>query len=74
MLEAQAIQTANETEADAHRRDLDARAEQLQRRGSDLESTLERLRAFEVAVPSWALGTGGTRFGRFPIEGEPRDE
>jgi L-rhamnose isomerase/sugar isomerase len=73
MLEAQAIQTANETEADAHRRDLDARAEQLQRRGSDLESTLERLRAFEVAVPSWALGTGGTRFGRFPIEGEPRD-
>ena len=28
--------------------------------------------AFSVAAPSWAVGTGGTRFGRFPIGGEPR--
>jgi L-rhamnose isomerase / sugar isomerase len=34
---------------------------------------VERVRAFEVAIPSWALGTGGTRFGRFPGPGEPRD-
>jgi L-rhamnose isomerase/sugar isomerase len=27
---------------------------------------------FSVAAPSWAVGTGGTRFGRFPIGGEPR--
>ena len=27
---------------------------------------------FQVAIPSWALGTGGTRFGRFPSGGEPR--
>jgi L-rhamnose isomerase/sugar isomerase len=26
-----------------------------------------------VAVPSWGVGTGGTRFARFPGEGEPRD-
>ena len=25
-----------------------------------------------MAAPSWAVGTGGTRFGRFPIGGEPR--
>jgi L-rhamnose isomerase / sugar isomerase len=31
-----------------------------------------RLAAFQVAVPSWALGTGGTRFGRFAGGGEPR--
>ena len=30
------------------------------------------MRRFCVAAPSWALGTGGTRFGRFPGAGEPR--
>ena len=35
--------------------------------------TVAALRAFQVAVPSWALGTGGTRFGRFGGGGEPRD-
>ncbi|HTF17712.1 MAG TPA: hypothetical protein VK658_06550, partial [Chryseolinea sp.] len=30
---------------------------------SDLVATVQSL---QVAVPSWALGTGGTRFGRFP--------
>src|SRR5690606_10667980 len=32
---------------------------------------IEKLKAFQVAIPSWALGTGGTRFGRFPGGGEP---
>jgi L-rhamnose isomerase/sugar isomerase len=27
---------------------------------------------FTVAVPSWGVGTGGTRFARFPGDGEPR--
>lgn len=30
------------------------------------------VQALQVAIPSWALGTGGTRFGRFPEGGEPR--
>jgi L-rhamnose isomerase/sugar isomerase len=29
------------------------------------------LQDFQVAIPSWALGAGGTRFGRFSIGGEP---
>ena len=29
--------------------------------------------AFRVAVPSWGVGTGGTRFARFPNPGEPRN-
>ncbi len=33
---------------------------------------LQKLMVFQVAIPSWALGTGGTRFGRFPGGGEPR--
>ena len=28
---------------------------------------------FRVAIPSWGVGTGGTRFGRFPGPGEPRN-
>lgn len=36
------------------------------------ESVLNKLIAFQVAIPSWALGSGGTRFGRFSIGGEPR--
>jgi L-rhamnose isomerase/sugar isomerase len=35
------------------------------------EAIIEKLIAFQVAIPSWALGTGGTRFGRFPGPGEP---
>ena len=37
-----------------------------------IDSVLEKLKAFQVAIPSWALGTGGTRFGRFAGAGEPR--
>jgi len=38
---------------------------------SGAEGIVEQLRKFQVAIPSWALGTGGTRFGRFPGGGEP---
>ncbi len=37
------------------------------------EDVLQKLVAFQVAIPSWALGTGGTRFGRFGGGGEPRN-
>lgn len=36
------------------------------------EKIIKKLIDFQVAIPSWALGTGGTRFGRFPGGGEPR--
>jgi L-rhamnose isomerase/sugar isomerase len=36
------------------------------------EAILQKLVDFQVAIPSWALGTGGTRFGRFSGGGEPR--
>ncbi len=47
-----------------------------QNRFSSLEankSIVDKLAAFQIAIPSWALGTGGTRFGRFPGGGEPRN-
>lgn len=39
---------------------------------ANIEDVLQKLTAFQIAIPSWALGTGGTRFGRFAGAGEPR--
>ncbi len=48
-------------------------ANQLRRRNLDIETLVARAQSFRVAVPSWGVGTGGTRFARFPGPGEPRD-
>lgn len=37
----------------------------------DAEGIIKKLTDFQVAIPSWALGSGGTRFGRFSGGGEP---
>jgi len=39
----------------------------------DSEQIISKLTDFQIAIPSWALGNGGTRFGRFPGGGEPRN-
>ena len=36
-----------------------------------VEDIIAKLSEFQVAIPSWALGSGGTRFGRFSGGGEP---
>lgn len=54
------------------RADYDALGAKLARRGVDIEALTDRAMGFGVAVPSWGTGTGGTRFARFPGEGEPR--
>lgn len=46
--------------------------ERLSRQGIDIEAVTAQVAAFGVAVPSWGVGTGGTRFARFPGPGEPR--
>ncbi len=45
---------------------------QLARRGVDIERLTAAAGRFRVALPSWALATGGTRFARFPEPGEPQ--
>jgi L-rhamnose isomerase / sugar isomerase len=67
------IDEQNARREEGHRRDLGHLAEQLDRRRIRIEDVLDKVASFVVAVPSWALGTGGTRFGRFPGHGEPRD-
>lgn len=54
-------------------RDVEHLSSLLQRsRHSSAEDVIRALEAFSVAAPSWAVGTGGTRFGRFPGGGEAR--
>jgi L-rhamnose isomerase/sugar isomerase len=43
----------------------------LSRRGLAIDAIKDKVKAFAVAIPSWGVGTGGTRFARFPIPGEP---
>jgi L-rhamnose isomerase/sugar isomerase len=52
--------------------DYGALARQLARRGLDIEAVTRATMAFGVAIPTWGVGTGGTRFARFPGPGEPR--
>jgi L-rhamnose isomerase/sugar isomerase len=53
--------------------DYEHLAKKLRRQNVDIEELTARAQSFRVAVPSWGVGTGGTRFARFPGEGEPRD-
>lgn len=53
--------------------DYEALGRQLRRRGIDIDHVAEGVARFRVALPSWAVGTGGTRFARYPGPGEPRD-
>lgn len=53
--------------------DYDYLARKLRRRNVDIEDLTNKAQSFRVAVPSWGVGTGGTRFARFPSPGEPRD-
>jgi L-rhamnose isomerase/sugar isomerase len=62
----------NATDAAALDEDYAALGRALSRRGIDIEAITAQVAAFAVAVPTWGVGTGGTRFARFPGPGEPR--
>ena len=67
------IDDQNRSSALVHAEDLAHLGRQLERRGLAIERVIERVQRFEVALPTWGAGTGGTRFGRFPGPGEPRN-
>ena len=51
----------------AHKRSFDYIAAGVK----NVPEILQKVKDFQIAIPSWALGTGGTRFGRFSGGGEP---
>ena len=66
-IDAQRIASHNEDHLKTHRQRLQLLEDTI----SNSRTIIEKLKAFQVAIPSWALGAGGTRFGRFSIGGEP---
>lgn len=73
MISTSVIEAENESRKEALKRDYGGLGERLARRGIDIEAVKEKVAAYGVAVPSWGVGTGGTRFARFPGPGEPRN-
>jgi L-rhamnose isomerase/sugar isomerase len=71
--DANYIASANKAHAATQAADYAALGLQLARRQVDIDQITRRVAAFKVAIPSWGVGTGGTRFGRFPGPGEPRN-
>ncbi len=69
MISTQQLHDFNQPLMTAHEAALCYLHDTLGRQAADV---IEKLVTFQVAIPSWALGTGGTRFGRFPGGGEPR--
>ena len=67
LLSKQLIEQSNNTLLTAHQRKFELAAADI----NNMNTILQKLIDFQVAIPSWALGTGGTRFGRFSGGGEP---
>jgi len=69
LIEKYRIQESNESFAKEHKKRFDFIAADV----NNAEAVVQKLIDFQIAIPSWALGAGGTRFGRFSIGGEPRN-
>ncbi|MDR7132350.1 L-rhamnose isomerase/sugar isomerase [Algoriphagus sp. 4150] len=65
------IQDQNLLKLSEHARNFEFLAASLDRKGYKVEELISKLQQLQIAIPSWALGTGGTRFGRFSGGGEP---
>ncbi len=62
------IDEINQDDLSEHKKKFEFVASSLK----NVDEVLQKLVDFQIAIPSWALGTGGTRFGRFSGGGEPR--
>lgn len=72
MIKNDIIVQSNETAFENLKADYDALGSQLARRDINIEAIKAKVSNYGVAIPSWGVGTGGTRFARFPGQGEPR--
>jgi L-rhamnose isomerase/sugar isomerase len=65
------ISDYNQKGLESHNESFDFLSNKLSKQGHDVSNIVSKLAEFQVAIPSWALGAGGTRFGRFSFYGEP---
>ncbi|MEN3322253.1 sugar isomerase [Mariniflexile soesokkakense] len=70
-IEQNHIQDVNSKDLKSHQDHFDFLSNSLTKKGANVSAIIKKLQDFQVAIPSWALGAGGTRFGRFSFFGEP---
>lgn len=68
LISSELIAVHNDSLRQAHEAKLSFTRQEV----SNADEIIQKLTDFQIAIPSWALGTGGTRFGRFGGGGEPR--
>ena len=66
-IDKEQIKKANDELLEKHQTELSY----LSKRYKNLEKVIGTIANYNIAIPSWALGAGGTRFGRFGFGGEP---
>ena len=71
-IDASIIDQHNQVRSSTLDAEYQALAEHLERKGVGIEALVQAAGQFGVAIPSWGVGTGRTRFARFPGPGEPR--
>lgn len=72
-IDANLVAEENRRHEKALTADYEVLGEQLARRKIDIDRIAKAVAKFAVAIPTWGVGTGGTRFARFPGPGEPRN-
>ena len=70
-IEKSQLDQNNQKDISEHDGRFDFLSNDLSKKGHNVAAILAKLSDFQVAIPSWALGAGGTRFGRFGFQGEP---
>jgi len=70
-ISAEFIHSQNEIVEANLQADYQALGERLSRLDIDIDRITRMASQLQLAIPSWGVGTGGTRFGRFPGPGEP---
>ena len=68
---SQHIADSNKSHNTIYKDELDILSNKCAKKGVSVSEIIDKVSAFQVAIPSWALGAGGTRFGRFSYGGEP---
>ena len=68
-----AVEEHNAIHLSLHKEKFEHLSNHLFQKNLDVDQLVNKIAELQIAIPSWALGTGGTRFGRFPGGGEPRN-
>ena len=71
ILSTEQIKEFNKKSLADHQNEFETLQNKLIKSNNNAPDIVKKIEEFQVAIPSWALGAGGTRFGRFSYGGEP---